>query len=249
MSDAMGDPVDKAPGDAAGVSAADEAGASASDAAADSAAGSGSDTHWPDYYAVTVGRPAWGTTLDAADRFAAEDADQAAQAIGARARLAVDLGCGAGRDTRELLRRGWRVLAVDREAAAIEAVTAATPRADRERLEGVVAELATFELPPCNLVVANVSLQLLSAADYARVFDQATGALRPGGRFAGLLYGDRDEAASDPSCTCPSPDAIRGYLGGLEIESWHEREEDGHMALGDPHHIHLIEVVARRRAE
>ncbi len=204
------------------------------------------DSHWPDYYAVTVDRPAWGTTVDAAERFAADD-EARPPAAGASARVAVDLGCGAGRDTRELLRRGWRVLAVDRETVAIEAVTAATPEADRGRLEGVVAELATFELPPCDLVIASVSLQLLSAADYAAVFERITAALRPGGRFAGLLYGDRDEAASDPDCTCPSPDAIRGYLAAFEVESWLEREEDGHMALGDPHHIHLIEVVARLR--
>ena len=199
------------------------------------------DTHWPDYYAATVDRPAWGTTIDAAERFAAQVGPEAPPL------LAVDLGCGAGRDTRELLRRGWRVLAVDTEAAAIEAVKAATPQADRVRLEGVVADLATVALPPCDLVVASVSLQFLSTADYAAVFARIAGAVRSGGRFAGLLYGDRDEAASDPSYTCPSPDAIRAHLAGFEIESWFEREEDGKMALGDPHHIHLIEVVARRR--
>ena len=116
------------------------------------------DSHWPDYYAATVDRPAWGTTIDAADRFAAEDGDDplssGALRTVAQPRVAVDLGCGAGRDTRELLRRGWRVMAVDREAAAIEAVTAATPEPDRGRLEGVVAELASFDLPPCDLVVA-----------------------------------------------------------------------------------------------
>ena len=199
------------------------------------------ETHWPDYYAVTVDRPAWNTTIDAADRFAAEDGP------GAPARLAVDLGCGAGRDARELLRRGWRVLAVDREAAAIDAAAAATPAADRDRLEGVVSELVSFAVPPCDLVIASVSLQWLAPADYEAVLARITAALRPGGRFAGLLYGDRDESADDPEYTCPSPDAIRGYLADFEIESWFEREEDGKMALGDPHHIHLIEVVARRR--
>jgi SAM-dependent methyltransferase len=199
------------------------------------------DTHWPDYYAVTVDRPAWDTTTDAADRFAAEDPSPPVP------RLAVDLGCGAGRDTRELLRRGWQVVAVDTEAAAIEALEAATPDADRSRLEGRVADAATLDLPPCDLVVANVSLQLLSAEAYAAAFARITTALRPGGRFAGLLYGDRDEAAADPAYTCPSPEAIRGYLAAFEIERWDEREEDGHMALGDPHHLHLISVVARRR--
>jgi hypothetical protein len=111
----------------------------------------------------------------------------------------------------------------------------------------VVADLDAFAPPPCDLVVASVSLQFLPEAAYAACLERVATALRPGGRFAGLLYGDRDEAANDPAYTCPSPEAIRGYLAAFEIESWHEREEDGRMALGDPHHLHLIEVVARRR--
>ena len=198
------------------------------------------DTHWPDYYAVTVDRPAWDTVTAAADRFEAEGSRAAS-------RLAVDLGCGAGRDTRELLRRGWRVLAVDAEADAIAAVRDATPEEDRVRLETAVADIGTFRIPACDLVVASVSLQFLDAAAYEAVFERITSALPAGGRFAGYLYGDRDEAAGDPAFTCPSADWIREHLAAFEIESWSEREEDGHMALGDPHHMHLVEVVARHR--
>jgi tellurite methyltransferase len=220
-----------------------------------------SDTHWPDYYAVTVDRPAWDTVIGAADRFAAEDAQaglhpRPAPGAGpgtptgadpAGPRLAVDLGCGAGRDARELLRRGWRVLAVDSEPSAIEAIRAATPASDLERLETAVTDIGAFEIPPCDLVAASVSLQFLDEQAYAAVFERITAAVQPGGRFAGLLYGDRDESADDPAYTCPSPDAIRQHLAAFEIESWHEREEDGHLALGDPHHVHLVEVIARRR--
>ncbi|MDP8911225.1 MAG: class I SAM-dependent methyltransferase, partial [Actinomycetota bacterium] len=65
---------------------------------------------WSRYYAAAGDAPR-STLLDALDRFAAE---------GKEAGLAVDLGCGAGRDTAELLRRGWRVVAVDGEPEAIE---------------------------------------------------------------------------------------------------------------------------------
>jgi len=201
------------------------------------------DTSWPEYYAVTVDRPAWHTVTEAIALFAAEGA----AVERTEPRLAVDLGCGAGRDARELLRNGWRVLAIDTEHDAIDALRAATPASDLPRLDTLVADIGGFILPPCDLINASVSFQFLDPAAYARTFAQAAAALNPGGRFCGLLYGDRDEAASDPAYTCPSPDAIRGWLADFEIESWSEREEDGKMALGDPHHIHLVEVVARRR--
>jgi SAM-dependent methyltransferase len=203
-----------------------------------------SDQDWPDYYAVTVDRPAWHTVSEAIALFAAEDA--AGDGGPSVPRLAVDLGCGAGRDAREILRNGWRVMAIDTEHAAIEALRAATPDADLPRLQTLVADIGSFILPPADIINASVSFQFLNEAAYARTFAQIAAALNPGGRFCGLLYGDRDEAAADPAYTCPSPEAIRGWLADFEIESWTEREEDGKMALGDPHHIHLVEVVARR---
>ena len=201
------------------------------------------DTHWPDYYAITVDRPAWHTVTEAIALFAAGDGPDGP----GQPRLAVDLGCGAGRDARELLRSGWLVLAIDTEHDAIDALRAAAAPEHLPRLDVLVADIGTFILPPCDIINASVSFQFLDAAGYARTFEQVAAALNPGGRFCGLLYGNRDEAASDPAYTCPSPDAIRSWLADFEIESWTEREEDGKMALGDPHHIHLVEVVARRR--
>jgi SAM-dependent methyltransferase len=196
---------------------------------------------WPAYYEVTVERPAWSTTTAAIELFAAEDGSAA------HARLAVDLGCGAGRDARALLRAGWRVLAVDREQAAIDALLAATPPGDRGRLETRVADIAGFPIPACDLVNANLSLQFLDRRAYAAAWAAIRGALVPGGRVAAMVFGDRDEAASDPAMTCPSPRSIRARVRRFDVECWTEREEDGQTALGEPHHIHLVEFVARRR--
>src|SRR5689334_7337592 len=69
---------------------------------------------WADYYSATADRPPRRTLLGALARFAPSTAP----------RVAVDLGCGDGRDTIELLRRGWSVLAIDSEPAAIERLQA-----------------------------------------------------------------------------------------------------------------------------
>ena len=200
--------------------------------------------HWARYYEVTVDRPAWPTIPFAIERFAAEP--RAAGPDPEPPRFAVDLGCGAGRDARELLRAGWRVLAVDREPGAIAAVESATPPELRPALTGLVADLADVEIPACDLVNASLCLPFLTPEPYWTTLARILAALPVGGRFAALLFGDRDGSSTDPSMTCPSPDAIRAALNGFEVEHWSEREEDTQTALGEPHHLHLIEVVARR---
>jgi hypothetical protein len=110
--------------------------------------------------------------------------------------------------------------------------------------------VADFGLPPCDLVNANLILPFLPADAYAATWARIRAALSPGGRFSGMLFGDRDQAATDePDMTCPSPEVIRQHLRGFAIERWDEKEEDGRTALGEPHHFHLIEIVAVRLAE
>ncbi len=206
--------------------------------------------YWAHYYAITGERPAWGTVLRAIDLFAGEGESErvGGRGTGARTgpRLAVDLGCGGGRDARELLRAGWRVLAIDREAAAIAAVEAATPPDLRVALEGRVADLADVEIPPCDLVNASLSLPFLAPDAYWETWERILAALPVGGRFAALLFGDRDGSASDPSMTCPPPAEMLARLGSFEVEHWVDREEDTTTALGEPHYFHLVELVARR---
>ena len=198
--------------------------------------------YWGRYYAVTVDRPSWETVKLAIGLFAADDAAPS------RPRLAVDLGCGAGRDARELLRAGWRVLAVDREPGAIEVLEAATPPELRPSLETRVADLATVDVPTCDLVNASLSLPFLAEDLFWPTWERVLASLRVGGRVAAKLFGDHDDSSRDPAMTCPPPQRIRESLSSFAIEYWLDSEEDTLTALGEPHHFHLIEVVARKAA-
>jgi tellurite methyltransferase len=209
--------------------------------------------HWSDYYAVTVERPPWATVLFAIDRFREKDATAAGDGAGSSAvgaepepRFAVDLGCGAGRDARALLRAGWRVVAVDREPAAGVALQAAVEPSLRARLQIHIEDLATVEVPRCDLVNASLCLPFLAPDAFFPTWQRIVAALAPGARFAAMLFGDHDESASDQSMTCLPPDRIADALVGFDIEHWSVEEDDRPTALGDPHHFHLVEFVARR---
>ncbi|MGD0409222.1 MAG: class I SAM-dependent methyltransferase [Candidatus Limnocylindrales bacterium] len=208
--------------------------------------------HWADYYAVTVDRPAWRTVRLAIDRFREEDEASAARLRGdsgsVAPRYAVDLGCGAGRDTRELLRAGWRVLAVDREPAARTALEEAVEADLRAGLQIHIEDLATVAIPPCDMVNASLCLPFLAPEAFYPTWRRIVGALEPGARFAAMLFGDHDESASDPEMTCLSPDRTEAHLADFQIEHWSVEEDDRPTALGDPHHFHLVEFVARKRA-
>jgi tellurite methyltransferase len=171
------------------------------------------DEHWPEYYAVTVGRPAWRTVVRAVELFEAEGPS-------------------------------WR--RADQEPRAIESLRAATPPEDLPRLETLVADLAEADIPPADLVNASISLPFIIGPAFDATVDRAIASVRPGGRFATMLFGDRDESASDPEMSCRSADWLRDRLTGFAIEDWFEREEDGQTALGEPHHWHILEVVACR---
>jgi tellurite methyltransferase len=195
--------------------------------------------YWARYYQVTVDRPAWETVRQAIALFTADSAVSSP-------RFAVDLGCGAGRDARELLRAGWRVLAVDREPGAIEVLEAATPAELRPALETRVGDLATVQVPECDLVNASLSLPFLAPELFWPAWARGLEAIRVGGRVSAMLFGDRDGSAADASMTCPPPQKIRESLSSFEIEHWVDFEEDTQTALGEAHHYHRVELVARR---
>jgi trans-aconitate methyltransferase len=165
-------------------------------------------------------------------------------------RLAVDLGCGTGRDTAELLRRGWSVYAVDAESEAIERLR--TSIGETERLTTEVVRFEAVRLPPAHLVNASVALPFCPPRAFPSLWERIVQALVPGGRFAGQLFGDRDHwalAGRSPTkneMTFHTRDEVEELSGPFEVELFEEVEEDGKTALGDSKRWHFFHLVLRK---
>jgi len=102
--------------------------------------------------------------------------------------VAVDLGAGAGPDTVELLRRGWTVHAVDADENGFEMLRSRLEAATLPLPHFHVTRFEAFNLPSCDLVWASWSLPYCPAVAWPPLLRRITGALRPGGRFAGDLF-------------------------------------------------------------
>ena len=214
---------------------------SSSDGAAAPKDGGGSPQHgvdWAAYYAKTGTRPPRKTLIFALDRFDAEGRPENA--------FAADLGSGSGRDTIEILRRGWPVLAVDSAPEAIEQLTARPDLPEGARIETQNCRYEDMKLPPCDLVNAAFSLPLCPKEAFPEVWAKIVGALRPGGRFSGQLYGDRDSWAGDPTMTHLTRAEAERLLDGLEVEMFEEEEDDSVTPRGMAKHWHIFHIVARK---
>ena len=192
---------------------------------------------WLRYYAAAGDAPRV-TLLDALARYEDE---------GKPPGLAVDLGCGTGRDTFELLRRGWRVVAVDAEPSAIERLRE-HPDAlrRRESLQTVLSRLAEADWPEADLVNASFSLPFCTPPEFEPTWERIVASLRHGGRFCGQLFGERDGWAPADELTFHSRAQVEELLAGLEVELLDELEQDGQTAVGEPKYWHLFHVVARK---
>lgn len=210
------------------------------------------DGGWAPYFDAVAGRPPHETLLDALDRFDREPSP------GVGPRLAADIGCGGGRDTVELLRRGWHVLAIDSEPEALQRLEARTPADARPRLRTLLATYETLAPEPVDLINASYSIPHCTEGAFDAMWDRLTAAIRPGGRFAGQLFGVRDDwDGQGPAPTAGwrsgrqlhTREQVAALLerAGLVAETLRELEEDGHTAVGRPKHWHLFHIVARRR--
>ncbi len=165
-------------------------------------------------------------------------------AFGPGARDAIDLGCGTGIETAAILRRGWRVFAVDAEPVGIDRLLVRASPQERERLQAQVGSIGDVALPTADLVWAGYSLFFVPPQRFATTWQGIRASVRPGGRFAGQLLGERDTWAAGGDVNAHSRTDAEAFFDGWTLERFEEEENDGDACLG-PKHWHLFHVVAR----
>ena len=190
-------------------------------------------TDWAGYYASSAGREPRPLLLAACEELGA-----------GQGRLAIDLGCGEGTDTLELLARGWSVLAVDAQPAGLALLQARIPPSAAGGVRVLCASFAAANLPRAYLIHAGFSLPFCPAQGFPALWARIRRALAPGGIFAGQLFGTHDTWAEDPDMTFHARHQVQVLLDGLDILRLEETEQDGH-AFSGPKHWHTFDILAR----
>lgn len=162
--------------------------------------------------------------------------------------IAVDLGCGAGRDTVLLLKNGWTVISYDINNNAQYILERITPE-ERSRFTFVKSRHQDAEIPKCDLVVANDSMHYLSKDEFKAVVNKIYDSLNPNGDFIAEFLGNKDDwAKNDPDNAFISLKELREIMGNrFEIEAFREHEVDKPTLEGEQKHWHTVSVITRAK--
>ena len=188
------------------------------------------------------GKPARDTVLKALAGFGEVDPNDPP--------LAVDLGCGAGRDAAVMLDAGWRVWAQDgsddglrrtRERSQIQSAL------QDNRIELFHADFVGLKIPNARLVNASFSLPFCPPDEFQALWSSIDRAIEPGGRFSGQFFGDRDDWAILEDRTHLTRAEVLGLFDQYILESFVEEDRPS-SHTGQAHkHWHVFHVVARKR--
>jgi tellurite methyltransferase len=195
--------------------------------------------NWATYYDAVDGRPPRETLLKALALFDAKPLPD-------RSGLAVDLGCGDGRDTVELLRRGWHVLAIDGEQTAFDRLLSRPIQ--RDLLQTQLMRFEALTLPDSvDLINASFCLPFCPPADFPTLWHTIVTSLNSGGRFCGQLFGDRDSWTVYPNRSHHTRQQVEELLQPFEVEWLEEEEHPGVTAIGEEKYWHIFHIVACKR--
>jgi trans-aconitate methyltransferase len=188
---------------------------------------------WKTYYDAVANRPPRKTLLTALTAFK-------------KPGFAIDLGCGNGRDTVEILRQNWCVLAIDKEPEAINRLLA-RPHLAKQQLTTQIAHFGELQLPQnVDLINASFSLPFCSREVFPSLWNQIFDSLAIGGRFSGHLFGERDSWCNGELINCFTRSQIENLLEFYAIELLEEEEHQGFTPLGEDRYWHIFHIVARK---
>lgn len=203
---------------------------------------------WPAYFDAVATLPPRDTLLRALALFAS------ASPSPPRA-TAIDLACGEGRDTRAILSSPlhFHVTAIDNSPEALPRLHASLHPAETSRV--TTLPLALEEVPShagllpseSDLINASFALPFCHEDHFPALWTWIVRTLRPGGRFAGQIFGDRDQWAAVNPRRHFTREATLALLTPFDIEHFEEVEKDGSDATGGTKHHHLFHIVAQKR--
>lgn len=163
-------------------------------------------------------------------------------------RNAIDLGCGAGRDTVYLIRNGWKVLAIDKENTS-KIISSNLNEEEKKSLSFQCQNFENIVLERNNLLVANFSLPFCDKKYFMKFWNKIVSSIIEDGYFVGNFLGTNDSWANDKTqmVFLSKKQVLNLFDNIFDIIEFEEIEKDEKTALGKIKHWHIYQLIAKKR--
>lgn len=160
---------------------------------------------------------------------------------------AIELGCGAGRDTKFLLENKWNVLAIDKEDVA-KYIEEKLNKEELMRFRFKKQEFENLQLEYNNLIVANYSLPFCQEDKFEEMWNKIKNSILTNGYFVGNFFGINDEwAKMKKDMTFLLKEDCINLFDEFDIIKFEEIEKDVLTGLGKIKHWHIYNVIAKKK--
>lgn len=161
---------------------------------------------------------------------------------------ALDLGCGAGRNTKFLLDKGFLVTAVDINPKISEYLK---DFSYQENLNVIISSFEDFkfEKEQYDLVNAQLSLPFTNRDKFDEVFSKMKDSIKKGGVFVGQLFGVNDDwnKSKTTKTTFHTKEEAQKLFNDMELLKFVEKDYDGTLADGTSKHWHTFHIIAQKK--
>ena len=155
---------------------------------------------------------------------------------------AVDLGCGSGNETVHMVKKGIKVLAIDRQLNK-DFILDRLSENEKELISFEECSFEKVKLPKTELLAAFFSIPFCNPYNFDDLWDEIYNSIEDGGYFVGQLFGDRDAwNVVDTINTFPI-EKVKEYLKNYNIIKLEEVE---FIRKSDNKKWHFYDIIAQK---
>lgn len=159
-------------------------------------------------------------------------------------KIAIDLGCGVGNDTVYLLKKAYKVTAVDNQPSVINWIKSRV--SDTSKLDFIIDNFEDIKLSKANLIVSNLSIFFCKPQYFDRFCHEITNNIIEGGYFVGNFLGKEDEWCTDSNMTFIDKEDLYRIFQDFEIVFLLEKKFNKKTTNGKMKFWHIYQIIARK---
>lgn len=155
-------------------------------------------------------------------------------------KVVMDLGCGACKDTRYLLEKELKVIAVD--------VNDISEYIDikNDNLIFIKSKFEDLKFSKVDLINAQNSLSFCNPKDFKDFINRIKNSINTEGYFIGNFFGKHDDWIERRDMTFLSKEEVLNIFMEFKIKYIAEIEEDAKTVLSKEKHWHVISIIAQK---